>query len=367
MSSSLITPVVMCGGAGARLWPLSRESLPKQFAALVGPVSTFRQVVNRVSDKNVFAQPIIITNTELRFLVAEQLRACGVNCQVVLEPTRRDSGPAVTAAAELATRRDEASLVLVVASDHVVPTPQDFVAVCREASAAAAEGWIVTFGIPPRSAATSYRYIRPGKQVHGPAVLALEAFAEKPDADTAARYVAEGYLWNSGNFLFRADVMLEEVARFEPVMADSVRAAVDGATKDVDFLRLAEQPFTTAPKKSIDYAVMERTARAAVIRSEFQWSDVGNWDEVWKIEDRDENDNATDGQVELLDTRGSLVRSQDDVLTTVVGCEDIIVISSADAVLVIPRKRAEHVKSLVEILKNKNRREVVEHRRVLSP
>jgi mannose-1-phosphate guanylyltransferase / mannose-6-phosphate isomerase len=190
----------------------------------------------------------------------------------------------------------------------------------------------------------------------------VEAFAEKPDGDTAARYVADGYLWNSGNFLFRADVMLDEIARFEPVMANSVRAAVDGATKDLDFLRLAEQPFTTAPKKSIDYAVMERTARAAVIRSHFQWSDVGNWDEVWKIEDRDENDNATDGPVELLDTRGSLVRSEDGVLTTVVGCEDIIVISSTDAVLVIPRKRAEHVKSLVEILKNKNRREVIEHR-----
>jgi len=159
--------------------------------------------------------------------------------------------------------------------------------------------------------------------------------------------------------------MLEEIARFEPAMARSVRAAVDGATTDLDFLRLAEQPFTTAPRKSIDYAVMERTARAAVIRSHFQWSDVGNWDEVWKIEDRDENGNATDGPVELLDTRGNLVRSEGGVLTTVVGCEDIIVISSTDAVLVVPRKRAEQVKSLVAILKNKNRREVIEHRGVL--
>ena len=364
MSSSLITPVVMCGGAGSRLWPLSRESLPKQFAPLVGPVSTFRQVVSRVSDRNVFADPIIITNSDFRFIVAEELGACGVHGQIVLEPVRRDSGPAITAAAELVARRDKASLVLVVASDHVVPKPEEFVAACREAYAAAAEGWIVTFGISPRSAATSYGYIRPGKQLKGTAVLAVEAFAEKPDADTAARYLAEGYLWNSGNFLFRADIMLEEVGRFEPEMVNNVSAAIEGATTDLDFLRLAEQPFRNAPKKSIDYAVMERTDRAAVIRTEFQWSDVGNWDEVWRIEDRDGNNNVTDGPVELLDTRGSLVRSDDSVLTTVVGCEDIVVISSADAVLVIPRKRAEHVKSLVEILKNKNRREVIEHRRV---
>jgi mannose-1-phosphate guanylyltransferase / mannose-6-phosphate isomerase len=363
----LITPVILCGGAGTRLWPVSRESLPKQFAPITGSVSTFRQVVSRVSEKRTFADPIVVSHSDFRFIVAEELRACGMNAEILLEPARRDSGPAIAAAAELAARRDPASLLLVLASDHVMPEPEKFVAACREASMAAIEGWIVTFGIRPRFPATSYGYLRPGKKLNGSAVLALDSFSEKPDLDTANRYLTEGYLWNSGNFLFRADVMLEEVARFEPDIAEAAKQAVDGATKDLDFLRLSEVSFKRAPKKSIDYAVMERTKRAAVIPAEFRWSDIGNWDEVWKIETHDENGNVAEGPVELIDTQGSLVRSEDNVLTTVVGCQDIIVISTSDAVLVIPRSQAECVKSAVEVLRSRNRREASEHRRVLKP
>jgi mannose-1-phosphate guanylyltransferase/mannose-6-phosphate isomerase len=179
--------------------------------------------------------------------------------------------------------------------------------------------------------------------------------------------VSDGYVWNSGNFLFRADLMLEELARFEPEIASRVKDAVDQATRDLDFIRLAEGPFNTSPKKSIDFAVMEHTTRAAVVPVEMQWSDVGNWDEVWKIEDHDDNGNVTAGTVELLDTQNSLVRSDEGMLTSVIGCEDIVVIASSDAVLVVPRHNAERVKSLVERLRTKNRREAVEHRRILRP
>ena len=215
--------------------------------------------------------------------------------------------------------------------------------------------------------ATGYGYIRPGKQLNGATVWTVEAFTEKPDTDNAERYLAEGYLWNSGNFLFRADTMLEEVSRFEPEIARAAKLAVDGAAEDLDFLRLAEPPFKSSPRKFIDYAVMERTSRAAVIPARFQWSDIGNWDEVWKIEDRDVNGNVINGPVELLGTRNSLIRSDDRVLTAVVGCADIIVVSTADAVLVAPRTHAERVKSLVEQLRSRNRCEAIEHRKILRP
>lgn len=253
------------------------------------------------------------------------------------------------------------------AADHVVPDPTQFIECCRQASPVAAEGRIVTFGVPPRSPATGYGYIQPGKRLNGAAIFAVDAFAEKPDQDTAGQYVSAGYLWNSGNFLFRADVMLEEIGRFEPEIAQAAKLAIDGAIRDLDFLRLGEQPFKASPKKSIDFAVMERTSRACVIAAPFLWSDVGNWDEIWKVADRDEHGNARQGPVELLDTSNSLVHSDERVLTAVIGCEDIVVVSTGDAVLVVPRKEAERVKPLVEQLRRRNLREAVEHRKMLRP
>src|SRR5256885_2156957 len=255
--SSLLIPVLMCGGAGTRLWPVSRESMPKQFVPLIGNGSTFQQTLHRVSDPAVFGRPIVITYTDFRFIVAEQLRELGIEADIVLEPARRDSGPAIAVAAALAARRDPAATVLVLAADHIVRKPEEFIGACRDAAAAAASGRIVTFGIRPNEPATSYGYIRPGAKLNGVAALAVEAFVEKPDATTAARYVAENYLWNSGNFMFRADVMLDEITRFEPMMAEAALAAVAEMTQDLDFLRLAGEPFSRAPHKSIDYAVME--------------------------------------------------------------------------------------------------------------
>ena len=365
--SAQIIPVIMCGGAGTRLWPVSRESMPKQFVSLVGPTSTFQQVLTRISDPGLFLRPIIITNAESRFIVAEQLREQGVEADIVLEPMRRDSGPAVAVAAVLAEERDPEALVLMLAADHVVRKPDEFRQACRCAAGAAIAGRIVTFGIVPTYPATNYGYIRPGERLDGSHAHAVEAFVEKPDAATAATYVANHYLWNSGNFLFHAATMLAEIARFEPAMAEAARASVDGLTRDLDFLRLAAEPFARAPRKSIDYAVMERTKLAAVVPADIGWSDVGSWSAVWDILDHDAAGNATEGPVVMLDSRNSLVRSEKSVLTTVIGLDDVVVVSTADAVLVSSRSEAEQVKTLVEQLKAQNHRAAVEHRRIYRP
>jgi mannose-1-phosphate guanylyltransferase/mannose-6-phosphate isomerase len=367
MASERLTPVIMCGGAGTRLWPVSRESMPKQFVSLIGDRSTFQQTLARVSRPDLFEKPMVITNGDFRFIVAEQLRELGIEADIVLEPMRRDSGPAVAVAAALAAARDPDATVLVLASDHIIRKTDEFHAVCRSAAKAAAEGLIVTFGIKPTAPATNYGYIRAGTKLNGGATLAVEAFVEKPDAATAARYLAENYLWNSGNFTFRASVMLDEIERFEPTMAEAARAAIAGVTGDLDFMRIAAEPFARAPKKSIDYAVMERTKLAAVVPADIGWSDIGSWDAVWDDLDRDAAGNATSGPAVVLDSRNSLVRAEDNILTAVVGLDDVVVVATGDAVLVASRAKAENVKALVEQLRAQNRREAVEHRRIYRP
>ncbi len=367
MSGGRLIPVVMCGGAGTRLWPVSRESMPKQFVPLIDERSTFQQVLGRIADVALFDRPIIITNSDFRFIVAEQLRECDIEADIVLEPMRRDSAMAVAVAAALAHERDPEASVLVLAADHVVRDVEAFKSACREAATAAAEGLIVTFGINPTFPATHYGYIRAGARVNGGAALAVEAFVEKPDAETASGYVAESYLWNSGNFAFRADIMLDEIERFEPDIAAAAKQAVEGMARDLDFLRLPAEPFGRAPKKSIDYAVMERTERAAVVPVDLGWSDVGSWSAVWDVMSHDADGNASTGSVVFYESRNSLVRSDDAILTAVVGLEDIIVVTTPDAVLVTCRDKAEQVKGLVEQLKAQNRREADQHLRIYRP
>jgi mannose-1-phosphate guanylyltransferase / mannose-6-phosphate isomerase len=321
----------------------------------------------RISDPELFARPIVITNAAFRFVVAEQLRDCSISADIVLEPMRRDSGPAVAVAAVLAFERDADALVLVLAADHVIRKLDEFRDACRCAARTAAQGRIVTFGIHPTYAATNYGYIRPGQQLNSAFVHEVAAFIEKPDAVTAAKYVADHYLWNSGNFLFHAATMWEEIEHFEPLMAQAAKASVAGSTRDLDFLRLAPEPFARAPKKSIDYAVMERTKRAVVVPADLGWSDIGSWSTVWDILDHDAAGNATDGPVVLSDTRNSLVRSEEPMLTTVIGLEDVVVISTADAVLVTTRAKAEEVKGLVEQLKAQNHHAAIEHSRIYRP
>jgi mannose-1-phosphate guanylyltransferase / mannose-6-phosphate isomerase len=367
MGQPRLIPVIMCGGAGTRLWPVSRESMPKQFVPLVEESSTFQQVLGRVGDDTLFDRPIVITNSDFRFVVAEQMRESAVEADIVLEPIRRDSAMAVAVAAVLAAERDPASTVLVLAADQMVRDSQAFIRACRDAVATAADGRLVTFGITPTFAATKYGYIRPGAALNGGAARAVESFVEKPDAATAGRYVADRYLWNSGNFVFRADVMRGELARFEPEIAKAAEAAVSGITRDLDFLRLPAEAFAQAPRKSIDYAVMERTDLAAVVPVDCGWSDVGSWSAVWDVLRHDVEGNASTGPAVFLDSRNSLVHSDDAILTAVVGLEDIIVVSTADAVLVTSRDKAEQVKDLVEQLKAQNRQQAVTHLRVYRP
>ncbi len=366
MGSPLLIPVIMCGGAGTRLWPVSRESMPKQFVPLVETRSTFQQVLGRISDRTMFERPIIITNSDFRFIVAEQMRECAVAGDIVLEPIRRDSAMAVAVAAVLAAARDPVATVIVLA-DHVVRDPDAFAGACREAMAVAADGRIVTFGIHPTFPATNYGYIRPGAKLDGGSAFAVDSFVEKPDAATAGRYIADRYLWNSGNFLFRADVMLGELARFEPGIADAAKAAVGGMTKDLDFLRLPAEAFAQAPKKTIDYAVMERTKYAAVVPVDCGWSDVGSWSAVWDALGHDADGNAATGSVVFLDSRNSLAHSGETILTAVVGVDNLVVVATPDAVLVTSRDKAEQVKDLVERLKAQNREQAVTHLRVYRP
>jgi mannose-1-phosphate guanylyltransferase/mannose-6-phosphate isomerase len=367
MGDKRLIPVIMCGGAGTRLWPVSRESMPKQFVALVDERSTFQQVLDRIGDDALFERPIVITNSDFRFIVAEQMRECGVQGDIVLEPSRRDSAMAVAVGTALAGARDPASTVIVLAADHVVRDQDAFARACREAFAAAAAGRIVTFGINPTFPTTNYGYIRPGVALNGGAALAVQSFVEKPDAATAGRYVADRYLWNSGNFVFRADTMQSEIARLEPDIAEAAKAAVAGMTKDLDFLRLPAEPFAVAPKKSIDYAVMERTERAAVVPLDCGWSDVGSWSAVWDVLGHDADGNTAAGSVVFLDSRNSLVHSDDAILTAVVGLDNVVVVTTPDAVLVTSRDKAEQVKALVERLKAQNRTQAVAHLRVYRP
>jgi mannose-1-phosphate guanylyltransferase / mannose-6-phosphate isomerase len=362
----LCIPVIMCGGAGTRVWPESRETLPKQFIPLVGDQSTFQRIVSLIADDTVFDAPIVITNCGYRFLVAEQLSELGVNGTIVLEPERRDSGPAVAAAAALAEQRGPDTIVAMFAADHIYEKPEAFLERCREAAQTAGQGYIVSFGIKPSHPATNFGYIRPGDAIAGTAARRVEAFVEKPDAETAGGYIADGYLWNSGNFVFPAEVMRNEIARFEPEMAAAVDDAVAKAETDLDFLVLDDASFGRATKKSIDYAVMERTDRAAVLEADMGWSDLGTWSSALSFTAHDEQGNSVRGDGIMLDCRNVHVRST-EILTAAVGLEDVIVVTTPDAVLVLNAKEADKVKGLVDELKSRNRREAVEHRRVYRP
>jgi mannose-1-phosphate guanylyltransferase/mannose-6-phosphate isomerase len=362
---SFMRPMILCGGAGTRLWPASRDSLPKQFLKLLGPRSTLQETLLRVSDAAVFGRPVVITNRDYRFLVREQVEEIGIAADILLEPTRRDSGPAVAAAATFIAHTPD-QLVLVLAADHVVREPARFIETCAAARAAAEAGYIVTFGLKPERAAVEYGYIRPGAPLPGAGVArAVEAFVEKPDATTAERYVNDGYLWNSGNFLFRADVFLAEYSAFDAASAEAVSAAVSRSAKDLDFIVLDAEAFARTARQSVDYAVMEKTRRAAVVPTSYGWSDVGGWNAVWELLPHDKQANATRGQAVLLDTSGSLVVS--DKLAALVGVEDLVVIIEEDAVLVAARNRAEDLRRLVQRLREEKRSEADNHARVHRP
>jgi mannose-1-phosphate guanylyltransferase / mannose-6-phosphate isomerase len=355
----------MCGGAGTRLWPASREGRPKQFLPLFGPESTFQDTIRRVSDPALFARPIVITNAQYRFLVAEQLAAIGVEADILLEPLRRDSGPAIAAGAAFAAKRDGDPLVVALAADHVVTDAAAFAKVCGLAAAAAAADRIVTFGVRPTRPATEYGYIRAGQAI-GPDVFAIEKFVEKPDAATAERYVKAGYLWNSGNFLFRAGLLLDEYRGYEPDSIAAVAAAVEKAGEDLGFVTLDQESFARATARSIDYAVMERTKRAAVMPVSYGWSDVGSWQAVWELSRRDAAGNAGHGAVEFVDSRDSYVAA-DKQLVALFGVDNLVVVTTDDAVLVAKRESGDGLRRLVQRLKERAPKVTEEHLKVHRP
>ncbi|ACL61125.1 mannose-1-phosphate guanylyltransferase/mannose-6-phosphate isomerase [Methylobacterium nodulans] len=368
----LIHPVILCGGSGTRLWPASRECHPKQFIPLAETDrSSFQATALRLADAGVFARPTVITAQDARFIVGEQLAAVGVRADILLEPQRRDSAAAVAVAALYAARSDREALVLILAADHVVGDTEAFVAAARTAAVAARDGHIMTLGITPTGPATAYGYIQPGDPLPGRAgaegAYAVARFLEKPDAARAAGLIAEGALWNSGYFLFRADVMLDELRAHAPAVLEAAEHALDQASRDLDFVRLDPAAFARAPQISIDYAVMEQTRRSGVLPVRFPWSDIGTWGALWEVSARDAAGNALRGRVAVRETRNSLVHSAGDVLTAVVGLEDVVVVTTPDAVLVTTRDGGGAVKALVEDLRARGEPEADAHRLMYRP
>ena len=345
-----IIPLIVCGGSGTRLWPASRMARPKQFLPLFGALSPFQETIRRVADPALFGRAVVVTNLDHRFLVADQLQAIDVEADVLLEPEARDSGPAIAAgAAYIADRSGGDATILSLAADHVVRDIEGFRAACHVGLEAVAGGRIVTFGIEPDRPATEYGYIECGGLLAGK-VRTLKRFVEKPDQEAARRYIGEGYLWNSGNFLFQARVLLDEYASNEPETIEAVHSALADAEVDLGFIHLDKRAFARTAKRSIDYAVMEKTTQAAVVTASFDWSDIGSWNAVHALSPKDEAGNAAHGNGVFVNARNNLI-STDGPLVSLVGLDDIAVIATGDAILVVRREDAAGIKALVGRLK----------------
>ncbi|WP_036792891.1 mannose-1-phosphate guanylyltransferase/mannose-6-phosphate isomerase [Pleomorphomonas koreensis] len=363
---SKIVPVILAGGSGTRLWPASRDAFPKQFQPLTGELSTYQQTLRRVADPALFDDPVVITSDAFRFFARRQAADIGVNATVVLEPARRDSAAAVAAAAAFVEKTRPGSAVLALAADHVVLDDEVFRDAVRLGLKAAETGKIVVFGLVPTEPKTAYGYIRPGEALDDDDLCLVDAFVEKPDAETALDYLRKGYLWNSGNFLFRAADMLSEFGKYAPDIVAAAAEAVDKASEDIGFVRLDPEAFSAARKTSIDYAVIEKTREIAVVKGRFRWSDVGAWDAIWQVSERDDDGNAVHGDGVLLASTNCLVHSQ-GILTTVIGADGLMVVATPDAVMVVPRDEAQAVKGLVDALKERGRDEATLHRRDYRP
>lgn len=358
-----IVPVILSGGSGTRLWPLSREAYPKQFLPLVGDDTMLQATWKRVASI-AGAAPIVVANQEHRFMAAEQLRECKVLPQaLILEPVGRNTAPAIAIAALQALAGGNDALLLVLPSDHVVRNEAAFHAAVKQAAVAAEAGKLVTFGIVPTAAETGYGYI---KAAIGEGVRAVDRFVEKPDQATAEKYVVSGeYYWNSGMFLFKASRYLKELETLQPAILAACRAALDKAARDNDFIRLDAEAFAASPNDSIDYAVMEKTADAAVVPLDAGWNDVGSWSALWEVSDKDADGNACHGDVIALDCKDSYAYG--NRLIAMVGLQDVVVVETDDAVFVGHKDRVQDVKEIVGQIKRDGRSEAAAHRKVYRP
>ena len=367
-NTSTIIPVILSGGTGTRLWPVSRESFPKQFWPLASDQSLIAETATRTAGGD-FAAPLVVCNEAHRFMVGEQLLAAGIKgARILLEPVGRNSAPAIAAAALLLARTDPKAVMCMMAADAAIPDTAALRAALLTAAAVARTGRVVTFGMRPTRPETGFGYIEIGEPLaDAPEAHALTRFIEKPDAVRAAALIATGRaLWNSGIFVFTVETLLEELQRHAPEVLAAVRPAVEASTTDLDFIRLGRAEFEACPNISLDYALAERTTRAAVIAVDFAWSDVGSWNALWDLGAKDAGGNVAVGDVMLEDATNCYVRS-DGMLTTVLGLEDAVVIVTEDAVLAMHRDRAQDVKAIVERLKAQKRPEAVRHNRDYRP
>jgi mannose-1-phosphate guanylyltransferase/mannose-6-phosphate isomerase len=362
----MITPVLLSGGVGSRLWPVSRVTHPKQFWPLAGELTMLQETLHRSATLQE-TDPLIVCNEAHRFMVAEQLRQRELRSGgLILEPDGRNTAPAVALAALWAMSRDPEATLLVLPADHVIRDVDAFLAAVSAALPLAREGRLMTFGVVPTGPETGYGYIRCGERL-GDSLYELDQFVEKPDLQTARDYLDSGdYFWNSGMFLLQASTYLAQLEKFSPEILACCRRAMEGATTDMDFVRPDKEAFLDCPSDSIDYAVMEHTESGGVVSLDCGWSDVGAWSALRDVAEQDENGNACDGDVLLDNCRNNYFRSESRLLAAT-GVENLVVVETADAVLVADRRRVQDVKNLVELLQQQGRAEAVQHRQVYRP
>lgn len=364
----MIYPVILSGGVGSRLWPISRSLYPKQLLPLVSERPMMLETALRVTDPTRFAAPLIVSNDEHRFIIAQQMRDAGVTPLAhILEPQGRNTAPAAAAAATFIQLRDPQGILLLLPADHHIADVEAFQAAIARGAALASEGHLVTFGVLPSGPETGYGYIKRGAELAGRDAYAVERFVEKPTREKAESYLAEGgYDWNAGIFMFRADIILDEMRRHCPEIAARAGEAVLKGARDLDFLRLDAEAFAACPSNSIDYAVMEHAANVAVVPVDMGWSDIGSWSALWEIGTKDGHGNVVSGDVIAADTDNCYIRAENGLVATV-GVENLVIVETGDVLFVASRDRVQDVKSIVEKLAVRGRSEHQLHRRVHRP
>jgi len=362
-----IIPVILSGGSGTRLWPLSRKQYPKQYLPLAGDNTMLQETILRLSGLDDLADPIIICNADHRFLVAEQCQQIDIiNPTILLEPVGRNTAPAIAAAALQSLKKTDKAVLLVLSADHVIQDIEAFHKVINIASQQAQEGKLATFGIVPTGANTGYGYIKSSPE-HIDGVYKVEEFVEKPDLETAQTYLEQGnYLWNSGMFMFKAATLIDELTTHSPEIVTSVNDAVNNAEQDLDFIRLDKQAFESSPSDSIDYALMEKSDNVVVIPLDAQWNDIGSWSALHDIGIKDSNGNVIQGDVFTEDTTNTYIHANHHMVATI-GVQDLVIVDTPNATLIATKDKAQEVKKIVERLQEQDREEQSCHRKVFRP